>query len=478
MGKINISPYLFRSLDIRGADPKYVKSQNIIPGSLKEKSAHGSPLSKEIAYVIGRSIAAQFKPKKVVVGRDIRLSSPELTESLIRGLTDQGVDVDSIGVASTESFYFAIGNYKYDIGVMTTGSHTIKYLNGFKISRYEDGRVFPVAKGIGMDELKEMALNQDFPESTEKGQVKEIDIKEDFANHILSLFDYKNFKKQKVVFDGANSVGGVTAEKIIDALPIEAVKINFDLDGNFPNHEPDPMIPENIKQLSSKMLSEKADFGVAWDGDADRVTLVTPKGEILTGSFISPMLLPWISERHPDSTVIVSIVMSSASKKMADRLGVKVVNSKVGNSFIKIAMKENNAIFGCEEADHFMFQETFSAESSILPFMIILDQITKTGKSFMEILEDARGDFVISGDVNMEVKDSAKALAEVEKVYSELGGAINKLDGLTVSFDDWRFTLRPSLNDPVVRLNLETHSKPKLEEEITRIKGIVEASDK
>jgi phosphomannomutase len=474
MDKVTISPYLFRSLDIRGADPEYVKSQNITPGSLKEKSAHGCPLGVDQAYVIGRSIAEQFRPQKIVVGQDTRLSSPELAEALIKGLTDQGVNVDSIGLVTTEAFYFAIGNYKYEMGVMVTGSHTIKYLNGFKISKFDNGRVFPIAQGIGMEELKETALNQVFSEPTNKGDVREINILDDFKNHILSLFDYKNFKKQKVVFDAANSVGGKTAEGVIDALPIEAVKINFDLDGNFPNHEPDPMIPENIKQLVSKMDSEKADFGVAWDGDADRMTLVTPDGEILTGSFISPMLLPWVAEKHPNSNVIVSIVMSWASSRAAEKLGMKVVYSRVGNSFIKIAMKDNAAVFGCEEADHFMFEESFWAESSTIPFMIVLDRIAKSGKTFSDLLSEAKGNLLISGDVNMEVKDATKVLQAVEEVYKNEGGQINKMDGLTISFDDWHFTLRPSLNDPVVRLNLEAQSQTKLESEIKKIKEIVD----
>lgn len=477
MDKIAISPYLFRSLDIRGADPAFVKSQNITAGSLKERSAHGSPLSPETAYVIGQAIAVEFSPQKVAIGHDARLSSPELTESLIRGLTDQGVDVDFLGLVSTDYIYFAIGMKKYEFGIMTTGSHTIKHLNGFKLSQLSDGRVFPIAQGTGMEKLKARAMAQDFPDSDRKGTVTEIDLKDEFAAYLLSLVDYTKFKSQKIVFDAANGAGGVAYEQIIDQLPIEAIKLNFEPDGNFPNHEPDPMIAANVVELVSQIKSEQADFGVAWDGDADRITLIAPGGEILTGSFISPLLLPWVAERHPSTTAVITTPMSWAAKAKAEELGLKIKYSKVGNSFIKIAMKESGAAIGCEEADHFMFAETFYAESGILPVLIVLDQITQSGKSFTELLAEAKGDFVISGDVNLEVKDAAKVMAAVDQKYSDLGGQIDKMDGLAVSFPDWHFSLRPSSNDPVVRLNLEAKSTVKLNEEIAKIKTIVAESD-
>ncbi len=459
MKKIEISQYLFRSLDIRGAEPEYVKSLHITPGSAKERSAHGSPLSPEIAKIIGRSIGEVFSPKKVVVGHDARLTSPELTKQLIEGMLDQGVDVDFIGLATTDKLYFAIGHYKYEYGIMNTGSHTIKQLNGFKISKYKDGKVMPIAKGTGMEKLSEVARAQEFTIAKKKGKLKAINISDDFENYILSFFEYENFTNQTVVFDAGNGSGGVVFESIIDRLPIKAIKLNFEPDGNFPNHEPDPMVSENLTEMFETMRAKRADFGIAWDGDSDRVAAITKSGEILTGSYFAPMLLPWVFERHPHTTVICTPPMSWASREVAQEYNGKIELAAVGNSFIKIAMEKYDSPIGMEEADHFMFSETFNAESGILPVLILLDQVTKTGKSFDELLLEAKQGYYVTGDINIEVHNAEELLQKLHKHYDELGVS-NRLylGDIQVELSDYHYNIHPSSNDPVVRLNLEAKS--------------------
>lgn len=478
MGKITINPYLFRSLDIRGANPEYVKSQNIVRGSLREKSAHGSVLSPEIANIIGRAIAVAEKPKKVVVGYDARLSSSELTKSLVKGLTEQGIDVDLIGLVTVDKLYFSIGYYKYDLGIMTTGSHAIKEINGFKISRYKDGKVIPVASGTGMEELKKTALAQEFPKPLKRGIVSNIDVSEDFKNHILSFFDMKKLAKQKIIFDASNGPAGITHESIIDSLPIEAIKLNFKPDGNFPNHEPDPMIAENLKELIEKLKSEDADFGVAWDGDADRVAVIRKNGEILTGSFIAPIIALWVLKKHPHATLVITPPMSWATRDIVRKENAKIEYAKVGNSFVKMAMEQFHSPFAAEEADHFMFAETYNAESGIFPLLIILNLIHETGKSFDQLLDELVGDYIITGDINIEVKNPNKVLQKVEEKYNLEGSSVSKLDGISVEFDDWHFALRPSLNDPVVRLNLEAKSKEKRDTETEKLRKLIIEADK
>lgn len=474
MKKVQITPYLFRSLDIRGAEPDFVKSLDIQPGSAKERSAHGSVLSPEIAKVIGKAIAVSQKPEKVVVGHDARRTSPALSKALIEGLLEQGVDVDFIGLATTDKLYFAIGHYKYDLGIMNTGSHTIKELNGFKISKYKEGKVVPVAKGSGMEQLKENGLKQEFPVTKQKGKLTEKDISDDFKEYILSLVDCKNSNKQKVVFDAGNGSGGGAFEKIIDALPIEAIKMNFEADGEFPNHEPDPMVEENVADLIKEIKKHDADFGVSWDGDADRIAFITKEGKILTGGFITALLLPWVFKKHPHSTVICTPPMSWACREIALEHNAKVELAEVGNSFVKNAMEEFNAPFAGEEADHFMFRETFNAESGILPLLIILQRIAESGKSFSGLLEEAKRGYLVTGDINIEVADPESLLNKLHKYYQSknLPSSLHFGD-LQVEAENYHFNIHPSHNDPVVRLNLEAKSKKDLEKGVAEVRKLI-----
>jgi len=478
MDKIEINPYLFRSLDIRGSDPKYIKPEDEIPGSARAKSAYGCKLSAEVAEVIGRSIAVSEKPNKVVVGYDARLTSPELTKALVRGLLNQGVDVDLIGLSTADKLYFAIGHYKYELGILTTASHATKELNGFKISRIVDGRVVPVADGTGMEKIKEIAISQNFSQSEKVGELNEINISDNFSKFILSFFDLTKIAKQKVVFDAANGPAGVTHEKIIDSLPIEAIKINFSPNGNFPNHEPNPMIPRNVAETVDVIKTQGADFGVAWDGDADRIALITKKGKILTGSFISPLLIPWVINRHPGATIINTPPMSWASRDLAEKYGDKIKYSRVGNSYVKQTMAEEKSPFAAEEADHFMFAETFYAESGILPILIVLESIFINHLTLEQLLADVVKDYEISGDINFVVKHSDKVISAVKQEYEKTDAKISEADGINVEFSDWHFCLRPSLNDPVVRLNVETKSEEKLKVELDKIKSIIIEADK
>ncbi len=474
MKKIEINPHLFRSLDIRGAEAEFVKAQNIEPGSAKEKSAHGSVLSPEIAKVIGRAIAVSQKPKRVVVGHDARRTSPALSKALIDGLLEQGVDVDFIGLVTTDKLYFAIGHYKYDIGVMNTGSHTIKELNGFKISKYKEGKVTPVAKGSGMEQLKEVALEQKFPKIDAKGKLKKINISEDFEQYILSFFDYNMFDNQSIIFDGGNGSAGSAFEGIINKLPIKATKLYFEPNGEFPNHEPDPMVSENLIELVAKLKKDKADFGVAWDGDADRISFITPEGEILTGGFITAMLLPWVFKKHPHSTVICTPPMSWACREIALEHNAKIELAEVGNSFVKKAMEEFDAPLAGEEADHFMFRESFNAESGILPLLIILHRMTKEKLTFKELLNNAKRGYFVTGDINIEVNDYQKLLENLNKHYQSLGIVSRLFLGdIQVELPDYHYNIHPSHNDPVVRLNLEAKSKEQVKKGVREVKKLI-----
>ena len=471
MEKIEIGKKLFRTLDIRGvSDPQYF-------GKLtNDDSAHSVKLTPDIAEIIGRSISKSVKPKKVVLGWDARISSPKLAKSMAKGLVKSGVDVDVVGLCSTDQIYFSIGHYKYDIGVMITASHAVKKLNGIKISKYKDGKVVPVAKGSGLEEIRDCSIKQEFTDSVKTGSAQKKEMAADYKDHILSFFNYEKFHKQKIVLDPGNGVAGIAYEEILNGLPIDSVKINWQPNGEFPNHEPDPMISANMVQIKDRIKAEDADFGVAWDGDSDRVAFITKDGEVLTGSHIGPMLIFWVMKKHPGATVIDTPPMSLNFHKLVRELGGKVEYSQVGNSNIKIKMEEFDSPFAVEESDHFMFKETFNAENGILPLLIILDTITKQEKSFDEFVEHAAGNNVISGDINLELKDKQVALLRMEKEYSYPGNSIKHIDGLYVSNDNFHFNIRPSLNDPVLRLNIEAKSREIMNHEINYIKKILNTS--
>ena len=469
-----IDKKLFRSLDIRGAEPDYVKSLDLSANPELANSAHGTILDEAAARIIGQAIATTFKAKKVVVGHDARLSSPALCEALIEGLLQRGAHVDFIGLCSTDQLYFAVGHNKYQIGIEVTGSHTIKQLNGFKIVRYKDGKVYPVASGLGMEKLRDSALAGKFSRFKLRGHMKKAEISDIFNRQMLSYFDYGNFAPAKIVFDAGNGVAGVAFERILDSLPIEAIKLNFQPDGHFPNHEPDPMIEENNTQLIEVMQKEGADFGVSWDGDADRIAVITSRGELITGSFFAPLLLPWVLRRYPHATTIATVSMSHAMEEVALANNAKVEISAVGNSNVTLAMDVHDAPFAAEEADHFMFRESYNSESGILPLLIVLDEMTRYGKSFDDLLAEARMGYYISGDVNIEIKDADKTINALLGHFQQQGVACRILYGdLVVDTANYHFALHPSFNDPVVRLNLEAKSPEMLKEGVAEVKNLI-----
>lgn len=474
MKKIKIDQNIFRAYDIRGAQEEYVRSQNITPGSLMSKSAHCAVINTDTAYIIGRGVAQLFGPRRVVLGRDARLTSPALSRELIKGLMDGGVDVSDAGLSTSDLVYFAVGKYRFDMGLMVTGSHTIKYLNGIKICKLTNNTVTPIYCDNGLMDLARACKEQKFNSFPATGDLKKIDCRKVYTDEILKLFpNHSSFPELKLVMDSGSGTALNVYKNIVDALPIKVIKLNEEPDGNFPSHDPDPMVEENMLSLIKEIKLHKADFGVAWDGDADRIAFISNKGQILTGSHIGALLLPWVAKRHPKKAVIVTPPMTKAFFEIAKELDTPVVYAKVGNSHVKKDMDNYNSPFGVEEADHFMFRESFGAESGIIPLLALLETISDTKKDFDQLLNEAMRGYIVSGDVNFEVNSSEKVLAKIYNKYKKTALEIDNLDGLRVEFRDWRFCLRPSSIDPVVRLNLECKSVDLMKEKISEISKLI-----
>ena len=474
---IEINPYLFRNYDIRGAEPEYVKSETIIPGSLRAKSAYACPLTKEIAYAIGRAVAQVFKFKRMAVGGDIRRTTPMLKKGIIQGLLDGGIDVTDIGLSSTDMLYFAIGYYNFEGGIQVTASHTIKELNGFKISRLmPDGNVFPVGIGSGMEELRDAAIKQEF-EDKEKGNLTTKAVLLDFCNFIRNIVDAGSFKHFKIVMDPGNGCGGFIAKELFKDMNVDIIPLNFEPDGEFPVHNPNPALVENRKEVSEKIKETNADLGIMWDGDSDRVCFLDENGEFIPNDFVTAVLSEWVIEKHPNARIIYTVPMSWSIPEKVAKLGGISEMTPVGNTFVKQAMHNHNAVFGGEQAGHYMFKETFNAETGFLPVLIILDRLTRNNKKMSELFSEYTNNFFLSGDTNIEIKNSDLVLKKLEEHYSD---ATNKyrLDGLSIEYPDWHFNARPSSNDPVIRLNIEAKNRDLMLAKQEEIKGLVKEYDK
>lgn len=463
----NISPKLFRDYDIRGIVPWLVDKRSIYFGKVGLPETNLAPIDVEQVYIIARAFAEYVRPKKAYVGRDTRLSSDKFFEAFARGLNDAGVDVVNLGTATTGMFYYASGKYGQP-AISITASHTTREINGFKLVK-QQAKI--IGAGSGMEELRDIALAEKFSESSRRGDVQEFDILDEYVTHAASLFDLSKIKKFKVVFDTSNGPMYRPLSKLLEKLDCDVVKLNFEPDGNFPNHDPNPLIPGNRKQLQDAVLKEGADLGVIWDGDADRVMFIDEKGDLIPGDFLTVLFAEYFLKKSPGAAIIYDARSSWAVRDHILALSGRPVMWKVGHAFIKQKMREENAIFGGEVSGHYYFKDTFFAENDLIPLLITLKVMTDEEKPFSQIIREI-GDYFVSGEINFEVEDRGASINRVKQAYA---GApkIYFLDGVSVEFPDWHFNVRLSANDPVVRLNVETLKKEELAGKIKEVAKVI-----
>lgn len=427
-------------------------------------------MDASVAYRIGRAIVAFLDVDTVVVGRDMRVSGPELQAELMRGITDQGADVVDIGLVSTDTLYFAVGKYEYPAGVMITASHNPAGYNGFKICR-EEARALSLETGIG--DIRDLVVSGEFgsPRGA-KGSISERDVTEAYAEHALSIIDTSIIKPLKIAVDAGNGMAGKLTPPVFERLPIEIVPLYFELDGTFPNHEANPIEPENIRDLQRAVVDQGCDLGVAFDGDADRMFLIDENGTFVGGDMTTAMVSLQMLKKHPGSSIVYNLICSRTVPEIIEEHGGTAIRSRVGHSFIKALMREEDAIFGGEHSGHFYFRDNWYADSGLIAMLTVVELISEGDESLSEILApiDSR---VRSGEINSEVQDSAAIMKAVEMFYTEQGAEIDHLDGLTVEFDDWWFNLRGSNTQPLLRLNVEADDQPILEQKTAEVLGIV-----
>src|SRR3989344_5132561 len=439
---MKIDPSVFKAYDIRGLYPESI--------------------NEDLVYKVAQGYVEIIKPEgKIAVGMDVRISSPGLKKQVIAGLTDVGIDVVDIGLISTEELYFAVGNYKLAGGISVTASHNPKEYNGIKMVK---AGAAPISSDNGILEIRDFCQSGKTIKVDKKGGVETKDVLEDFAKFMVSFVDTSKIKPTKLGINPNFGFEGEVLKAVIKAgnLPLTVVGINDTPDGTFPKGRPDPFLPENRPQLVELVKAEKCDLGVAWDADADRVFFATGNGIFVEQYYTNAALIAYMLKKMPGSTIIYDPRYTWALIDSALQNGGKAVIERVGHSYIKSAMRKENAFFSGESSGHTYFRDFWFADSGIIPLLEILEMTGATGKSLDEILAPYYAKYFISGEFNSTVADAKAILAKLEEKYSD--SQILKLDGLSIEYSDWRASIRTSNTEPLMRLNVEAKSKEKMAE--------------
>jgi phosphomannomutase len=434
-----LDPKVFKAYDIRG----------IYPDELDESGAHA----------IGRAYVDEFEPRQIAVGRDMRLSSPAMADAVMRGAAEAGADVVDIGMVGTEMVYFGVGELDLEGGVMVTASHNPKEYTGMKIVRRG---ALPVGGDSGLLDIRTRAVAGARQGTGRVGTISQADIWPRWVEAVLSFIDVDAVKPLRVVIDAANGMAGVMLPPILAKLPLRAIRYFFEPDGTFPNHEPNPLLPENREFIVAKVKEDEADLGVAFDGDADRCFFVDDTGEFVPGDFVTALLAESIVAKDPGSKILYDVRASWAVPESIERAGGVPLVNRVGHAFFKHRMREEGAVFGGEVSGHYYFRDFSQADSGVIPFLLMLELISKRGEKLSEILHPYKDRFFITGELNTPVDDVALKLQELKERFGP-EGKVSHLDGLSIDAEDWHMNVRPSNTEPLLRLNLEALSPDLME---------------
>ncbi|MBI2222044.1 MAG: phosphomannomutase/phosphoglucomutase [Acidobacteria bacterium] len=447
-----VNPGIFKAYDVRGIYPDEV--------------------NEEVAYQIGRAFVAYLHAGRIAVSRDMRLSSPSIARAFIDGALDQGCDVVDYGLMGTDMLYFAVARDGHDGGAQITASHNPKQYNGMKLVRRE---AFPLSGDAGISDIRDAIVSGGLPaNAAARGRVSESRVLEDYVRHVMSFIDPPLIKPFNVVLDAGSGIGGLVAPPLFDRLPCRTTRLCFDVDGTFPNHEANPLIEENRRDITEAVLAEHADIGIAWDGDADRCFFIDGDGEFIAGDFVTALLAEAFLLKHPGARIVYDVRASYAVKDIVARYGGTALINRVGHAFFKKRMREENAIFGGEVTGHYYFRDNFYADNGFIPALLILELMSKKGQTLAELLEPLRKKYFISGEINTKLPDMAlvqQKLDELERRYAD--GHITRMDGISVEYPDWHFNVRPSNTEPLLRLNLEATTAGEMDRRRDEVLGLI-----
>ncbi len=456
---MTIDPSIFKSYDIRGTYPDKINED----------------VSREIAKAIHLFFSKKLGKNDftIVLSRDMRVSSPTIFEAVKEILIKRGANVIDLGISSTPTFYFAVSYYKYDAGIQITASHNPKEYNGIKFVMNTSQGLLKIGKPTGMDEIRDLSVNgvQDIQEK--EGTVTKKDgVREDEVKNAMNLFKNPEIKKFKIVADTANAVGALYLDALSKVLPIELVRMNFELDGTFPVHQADPMQPENLVDIQKRVIEENADLGLAPDGDGDRLFIINEKGEVVPPPQIVGMISTELLKEFPGSKVVVDQKYFLTAKKIVEEHGGELVLSKTGHAYITETMTKTGAIFGGEASAHYYYKATGNAESQVMTIVGVLKILTEEGKPISEVAEKFRRSYE-SGEFNYEVSNAQEVMDYLKGKYSD--AELSEMDGVALNYPDWRFSARSSNTEPLLRINVEGAAREKVDQETAKLKQEIES---
>jgi len=422
-------------------------------------------LNEEIAFKIGRAYATLLKPKKVCIGRDVRISSLSLVTALAEGINSHGCDVLDIGLCPTEMVYFATSYMKLDGGIMVTASHNPMDYNGMKLIREQSK---PISGDSGIQDIADMVINDQFDhQAPQKGKFEGLDVKDAYIDHLLTYVDTSRISPLKVVANCGNGCAGPILEMLKSRLPLDFVMVFPEPDGRFPNGIPNPILPENRGVTIEKVLSDKADIGIGWDGDADRCFFFDETGEFIEGYYIVGFLAQEFLKVNPGARIVHDPRLIWNTLELVEESGGVAVMSKAGHAFIKERMRQEDAVYGGEMSAHHYFRNFAYCDSGMIPWLVLVQAVSCAGRPLSELVKSRMEKYPVSGEINRTVTDPQAVISQIETFFKGPGIAIDYIDGLSMEFPLWRFNLRPSNTEPVIRLNIETRSDKALLEKKT-----------
>jgi phosphomannomutase len=445
-----LDPSVFKAYDVRGVYP--------------------TEIDEDGAYRVGRAYVEEFEPRRIAVGRDMRISAPAMAAAVIEGAADGGADVLDLGLVGTEMLYYAVGELGLEGGVCVTASHNPPEYTGMKIVRRG---ALPVGGDSGLDKVQRRA-EAGFGAVARRGEVREQDVWAGFVSKVLSFVDEESLAPLRIVVDAANGMAGAMLPPVLERLPqLDVVRCYFEPDGSFPNHEPNPLLPENREFIVERTRAEGAHLGVAYDGDADRCFFVDDTGEFVPGDFVTALLAQAMLAKEPGAKVIYDVRASWAVPRVIEAAGGVPLVNRVGHAFIKQRMRKEDALFAGEVSAHYYFRDFSQADTGVVPFLVMLELLSSAGKPLSELLAPFRERYFLTGEINTPVADVALKLQELKERYAAEGGRISHLDGISVDFDDWHFNVRPSNTEPLLRLNLEALSEPLMERKRDEVLALI-----
>ncbi|MBA3360822.1 MAG: phosphomannomutase/phosphoglucomutase [Acidimicrobiia bacterium] len=423
-------------------------------------------LTPELARAVGAAFVELTDARQIAVGWDCRASSPEMSDAMIDGITRRGASVLALGEVPTDVVYYISGSRSLP-GVMITASHNPAEYNGIKLCR---AGAAPVGEETGLSDIEKMVSNPENGKASERGSVETLDASDGYVKHLLGIVDESAMDDLRVAVDGGNGMAGAVIEEVFDAIPPTLIGLYLEPDGTFPNHPADPLQPENLVDLIALVKSEKANLGVAFDGDADRAFFIDDLGEPLSGSTTTALIARWFLARQPGATIVHNLITSRAVPEIVTASGGKPVRTRVGHSFIKQVMADTGAVFGGEHSGHYYFAANYRADSGMLAMLVLLQVLSESGKKLSEIRTEVEP-YAASGEINIRVDDQKAALRRVTEAFAE--AEIDELDGLTISWPDRWFNLRASNTEPLLRLNIEGPDQAAVAELSDKVQAVI-----